>query len=309
MSRPPTPRRRCPRGLGRRRARPRRRGPSYAAGAASTTARRCSRTPDRHLVDAASPTASRPTLARDVRKAGGAPGVVRGPAQARQRRPTRTPRKVDALVARAVTTRPPSCGSARSTGVAGRLGGDGRTTSAGCCMRRMRSNRQVLEMMTEFWENHLNVPVNGDAQFTYRAAYGDTIREHALGQVLRPARRRDHAPGDADLPRQGRRRPKQHPNENLGRELLELPHRRRGQLHRGRRQGLGADPDRLHGRHVGDLAGALQPRGPLARAGARSWASTTRTTKKRRPGPHPRATSTTSPTTRRPPAGSPASWP
>ena len=69
--------------------------------------------------------------------------------------------------------------------------------------RRMRTNRPVLEMMTEFWENHLNVPVNGDAQFTYRAAYGDLVREHALGQVLRPARRRDHPPGDAHLPRPG----------------------------------------------------------------------------------------------------------
>ena len=27
-------------------------------------------------------------------------------------------------------------------------------------MRRMRSQRQVLETMTEFWENHFNVPVS-----------------------------------------------------------------------------------------------------------------------------------------------------
>ena len=48
--------------------------------------------------------------------------------------------------------------------------------------RRMRTSRPVLELMTEFWENHFNVPVNGDAQFTYRAAYGDQIRENALGR-------------------------------------------------------------------------------------------------------------------------------
>ena len=30
-------------------------------------------------------------------------------------------------------------------------------------MRRMRSRRQLLEVMTEFWENHFHVPVNGDA--------------------------------------------------------------------------------------------------------------------------------------------------
>ena len=86
--------------------------------------------------------------------------------------------------------------------------------------RRIRTNRPVLEMMTEFWENHLNVPVNGDAQFTYRAAYGDLIREHALGKfsdllvgaITHPAMLiyLDQATST-----------KRHPNENLGRELLE----------------------------------------------------------------------------------------
>ena len=35
-------------------------------------------------------------------------------------------------------------------------------------MRRMVSPRPVLEVMTEFWENYLNVPANGDSQFTWR---------------------------------------------------------------------------------------------------------------------------------------------
>ena len=34
-------------------------------------------------------------------------------------------------------------------------------------MRRMTSRRQVLEVMAEFWENHLHVPALGDAQFTH----------------------------------------------------------------------------------------------------------------------------------------------
>ena len=86
--------------------------------------------------------------------------------------------------------------------------------------RRIRTNRPVLEMMAEFWENHLNVPVNGDAQFTYRASYGDHIREHALGKfsdllvgaITHPAMLiyLDQATST-----------KRHPNENLGRELLE----------------------------------------------------------------------------------------
>jgi uncharacterized protein (DUF1800 family) len=88
-------------------------------------------------------------------------------------------------------------------------------------LRRIRSKRQVLEMMTELWEHHFNVPVNGDAQFTWRAQYGDVIRAHALGRfddllhatTTHPAMliNLDNVSSSA-----------KHPNENLGRELLEL---------------------------------------------------------------------------------------
>lgn len=88
-------------------------------------------------------------------------------------------------------------------------------------MRRMRSRRQVLETMTAFWENHFNVTANGDNAFVHRVGYGQTIRKHALGRF-------------ADLLRAAATHPamliyldnaistKAHPNENLGRELLEL---------------------------------------------------------------------------------------
>ncbi len=88
-------------------------------------------------------------------------------------------------------------------------------------MRRMTSRRQLLEVMAEFWENHLNVPAIGDAHFVHRTDYGDTIRAGALGRfddllhaaVTHPAMLvyLDNAVSTA-----------QHPNENLGRELLEL---------------------------------------------------------------------------------------
>jgi hypothetical protein len=88
-------------------------------------------------------------------------------------------------------------------------------------MRRIRSSRQVLEVMTELWEHHFNVPVNGDAQFTWRADFGHTIRANALGRfddllhavATHPALliSLDNVSSTA-----------QHPNENLGRELLEL---------------------------------------------------------------------------------------
>ena len=49
-------------------------------------------------------------------------------------------------------------------------------------VRRARSRRQVLEVMTELWENHFHVPVAADGVFTHRVAYGDAIRSRALGR-------------------------------------------------------------------------------------------------------------------------------
>jgi hypothetical protein len=88
-------------------------------------------------------------------------------------------------------------------------------------LRRMTSNRQLLETMTEFWENHLHVPVFADGVYTWRKRYGDLMRKHALdsfesllwASTTHPAMGiyLDNAVSDKD-----------HPNENLGRELLEL---------------------------------------------------------------------------------------
>ena len=87
--------------------------------------------------------------------------------------------------------------------------------------RRILSNRQVHEVMTEFWQHHLNVPVNGDGVFTYRASYDDTIRTHALGSFA------DLLFATTTHPAMGiylnnAVSTKVKPNENLGRELLEL---------------------------------------------------------------------------------------
>lgn len=88
-------------------------------------------------------------------------------------------------------------------------------------MRRMTSPRPVLEVMTEFWENHFHVPTIADNIFVYRTAYGDLIRAKALGRfddllpavVLHPAMLFYLGASTST---------KAHPNENLGRELLEL---------------------------------------------------------------------------------------
>ena len=55
--------------------------------------------------------------------------------------------------------------------------------------RRMRTSRQVHEVMTEFWEHHLHVPANGEPSFVYRKRYGDTIRAQRAGHVRGDARR------------------------------------------------------------------------------------------------------------------------
>ncbi len=87
--------------------------------------------------------------------------------------------------------------------------------------RRIRTRRPVHEKMTEFWEAMLHVPVSGDAQFTWRVDYGETIRGHALGRFdqLLPAAITHPA---MLIFLSAATSTKKAPNENLGRELLEL---------------------------------------------------------------------------------------
>lgn len=90
-----------------------------------------------------------------------------------------------------------------------------------CLLRRIRSTRQVHEVISEFWEDHLHIPLYDDSVFLHRAHYGFTIREHALGRyadllkatILHPA---------MSLSLDNATSTRSAPNENLGRELLEL---------------------------------------------------------------------------------------
>jgi uncharacterized protein (DUF1800 family) len=88
-------------------------------------------------------------------------------------------------------------------------------------MRRMVSKRQVFEVMAEFWENHLHVPALGDAQFTHRVDYGRKVREHALGRFDQMLLATATHPAML-IYLDAAESTKEHPNENLGRELLEL---------------------------------------------------------------------------------------
>lgn len=87
--------------------------------------------------------------------------------------------------------------------------------------RRLLTRRPVHEKMTEFFEGMLHVPVTGDAAFTWRVRYGDTIREHSLGRFDKLLRAAATHPAML-IHLDGANSSKDAPNENLGRELLEL---------------------------------------------------------------------------------------
>ncbi len=88
-------------------------------------------------------------------------------------------------------------------------------------VRRIHSERQVQEVVAEFFEHHLHVPTSGENSAIFRADYGKLIRSHALGKftdllhaaITHPAMgvHLDNAVST-----------KRGVNENLGRELLEL---------------------------------------------------------------------------------------
>jgi hypothetical protein len=88
-------------------------------------------------------------------------------------------------------------------------------------LRRIYSSRQLHEVMTEVWQNMLHIPSSGGPEALFRVDYDRVVRRHALGRfetllteaVTHPAMLvfLDQAVSTAT-----------HPNENLGRELLEL---------------------------------------------------------------------------------------
>jgi hypothetical protein len=84
------------------------------------------------------------------------------------------------------------------------------------------SNRQLLEIMVDFWSNHLNVPNPYEGAWDNRHLYDrDVIRRHALGRFS------DMLEASATHPAMlayldNQSSTKEHPNENYARELLEL---------------------------------------------------------------------------------------
>jgi uncharacterized protein (DUF1800 family) len=92
--------------------------------------------------------------------------------------------------------------------------------------RAVLSERQLYEMMVQFWSDHFNVdPSKGDAKWLKVADDREVIRPHALGKFPDMLRASALSPAmlwylDGRVNR--RSKPSEKPNENYARELLEL---------------------------------------------------------------------------------------
>ena len=87
--------------------------------------------------------------------------------------------------------------------------------------RRIPSSRQLLEVMTDFWSNLLNVPIMDDEAWFHRVDYDRLIRTYALDSFENLITRTTIHPS-MGLYLDNAVSTKDAPNENLGRELLEL---------------------------------------------------------------------------------------
>jgi uncharacterized protein (DUF1800 family) len=93
-------------------------------------------------------------------------------------------------------------------------------------LRAVYSERQLFEVMSEFWSDHFNIdPGKGDCRYTKFADDHDVIRAHALGNFREMLRASALSPamlwyldGRANV----KRTAEEKPNENYARELMEL---------------------------------------------------------------------------------------
>lgn len=88
-------------------------------------------------------------------------------------------------------------------------------------LRQVYSNRQVHEVMTEFWLNHFHVFAQDNHAWPFRPGYDKTIRALALGRFEDLLKAADTHPAMLIYFNQDRSTGTRI-NENLGRELLEL---------------------------------------------------------------------------------------
>ena len=115
-------------------------------------------------------------------------------------------------------------------------------------LRRLLADRQVEEMMVDFWSTLLHVASPADDTWVYRVEYEDLVRQHALGRFddLLQATVPHPCLGLYTHQTSGRTPPRT--TRRWVEQVLEyyFGGRRRG-LHRGRRHQLRQNPHRLPG--------------------------------------------------------------
>ncbi len=87
--------------------------------------------------------------------------------------------------------------------------------------RRIHSRRQLQEQLVDFWSNLLHVPLMDDSAWFFRVDYDRVVRKHALRSFEELLVRTAVHPA-MGLFLDNAVSTKEAPNENLGRELLEL---------------------------------------------------------------------------------------
>lgn len=87
--------------------------------------------------------------------------------------------------------------------------------------RQCFSRRQLLEVMVEFWSQHFNVTLSKDGVGPSRAHYANTLRANAFGRFSDLLWKVTTHPSML-VYLDNAESSDEHPNENLGRELLEL---------------------------------------------------------------------------------------
>ncbi|MCX6951931.1 MAG: DUF1800 domain-containing protein [Verrucomicrobia bacterium] len=96
----------------------------------------------------------------------------------------------------------------------------------GTLLRAVLSERQLFEVMVQFWSDHFNIdPSKAEAKWLKTADDRDVIRAHALGNFREMLRASAVSPAmlwylDGRVNRKSQ--PEEKPNENYARELLEL---------------------------------------------------------------------------------------
>ena len=200
-----------------------------------------------------------PALARDVGRRGAAPRRGSSSSSTRRRSPTRHATSWHAG-GPALSASPAMLWQRQIIGVKGgwEVMADYQRWVAGAPDEVPQ--RQVHEVMAEFWENHLQRARQRRRRLPHRTAYGDGLREHALGRFDDLLHDRGDAPGDAASTSTTPSRPPSTPTRTSAASCSSCTPSAAASYDEDDVQELRPDPHRLAGRRLRDLGAVVRPR-------------------------------------------------